>query len=353
MSLYEKYNSQINIDHMFHVTSDVLKNQCNIDITVIPQAKENFVQKMKDIFDTHNVDELTDLNKILLEYHVDYYMKQEDNKDNNKDINQSFNELLEERNQNKIITLKGNKNEKAYIEEPQSLQQPLKALQEPSQETSILSKPLQNVDYIQITAQSKERKNIVSSRYNFIYELNESMNIHHVSRLLIPIEDNYIFTSPIISLRIPELEHRLHLEKKHVLTNGMRRYGIYEPFEIHDIKQKKVSQITIDIRDFNDIEYTRNDTLRINKVDIVKDIIKLTCSTIYKGDFLENDYIYIINNGDIKHNDSFISVPLKISTIKENIIFCRLSTIIENISLNDIDMSILNLSNQSIVYFNK
>ena len=48
MSLYEKYNSQINIDHMFHVTSDVLKNQCNIDITVIPQAKENFVQKMKE-----------------------------------------------------------------------------------------------------------------------------------------------------------------------------------------------------------------------------------------------------------------------------------------------------------------
>ena len=353
MSLYEKYNSQINIDHMFNVTSDVLKNQCNIDISSIPQSKENFVQKMKDIFDTHNVDELTDLNKILLEYHVDYYMEQEKVTENNDDINKSFSELVEERSKNKIITLKGNKNEKAYIEGTQPLQQEQPIIQKPHQEPSNLSKPLQDIEYIQITAQSKERKNIVASRYNFIYENNDSINIHHVSRILLPIEDNYIFTSPIISLRIPELEHKLHLEKKHVLTNGIRKYGIYEPFEIHDIKKKEVSQITIDIRDFNDIEYKKNDTLRINMVDIVKDIIKLTCSTIYKGDFQENDYIYIINNGDIKHNSPFISTPLKISSIKENIIYCRLSTFSENISLNDIDMSILNLSNQTVVYFNK
>ena len=52
---------------------------------------------MKDIFDTHNVDELTDLNKILLEYHVDYYMKQEKATENNDDVNQSFSELVEER----------------------------------------------------------------------------------------------------------------------------------------------------------------------------------------------------------------------------------------------------------------
>ena len=353
MSLYEKYNSQINIDHMFNVTSDVLKNQCNIDITSIPQSKENFVQKMKDIFDTHNVDELTDLNKILLEYHVDYYMKKEKVTENNDDVNQSFSELVEERSKNKIITLKGNKNEKAYIEGTQPLQQEQPIIQKPHQGPSNLSKPLQDIEYIQITAQSKERKNIVASRYNFIYENDDSINIHHVSRILLPIEDNYIFTSPIISLRIPELEHKLHLEKKNVLTNGIRKYGIYEPFEIHDIKKKEVSKITIDIRDFNDIEYKKNDTLRINMVDIVKDIIKLTCSTIYKGDFQENDYIYIINNGDIKHDSLFISVPLKISIIKENIIYCRLPTITENISLNDIDMSILNLSNQTVVYFNK
>ena len=114
MSLYEKYNSQINVDHMYNITDDILKKQFNIDITNIPQSKENFITTMKEIFDNNNVDELTDLNKILLEHHIDYYTKKTET--DNQDVNESFNALLEERNQNKVITLKGNKGEKIYTD---------------------------------------------------------------------------------------------------------------------------------------------------------------------------------------------------------------------------------------------
>ena len=346
MSLYEKYNSQINIEHMYNITEDIIKKQFNIDITSIPQSKENFITTMKEIFDNNNVDELTDLNKILLEYHIDYYTKQTEA--NNQDVNESFNALLEERNQNKVITLKGNKGEKIYTDTGEN--QPLEEIKkQPS-----ISKEVKKVNtFEQIVIQSKERDNMVSSRYNFTCNISDSKNIHHISRIILPIEDNYIFSSPIISVKVPELEHKLHLEKKHVLTNGTRRYGIYEPFEIQEIKQKEVDTLTIDIRDFNDIQYKRNDTLRINMLEIVKDIIKLTCSTIYKGDFQVNDYIYIINNGDMKDIYTFISEPLKISSIKDNIIYCRLCQVCENSLLNDIDMSILNLNNQTTIYFNK
>ncbi len=346
MSLYEKYNSQINVDHMYNITDDILKKQFNIDIMNIPQSKENFITTMKEIFDNNNVDELTDLNKILLEHHIEYYTKQTEA--NNQDVNESFNALLEERNQNKVITLKGNKGEKIYKDTDEN--QPLEEIKK---QPSISKEVKKVITFEQIVIQSKERNNMVSSRYNFTCNISDSKNMHHISRVILPIEDNYIFSSPIISVKILELEHKLHLEKKHVLTNGTRRYGIYEPFEIQEIKQKDVDTLTIDIRDFNDIQYKRNDTLRINMLEIVKDIIKLTCSTIYKGDFQENDYIYIINNGDMKDIYTFISEPLKISSIKDNIIYCRLYQVCENNLLNDIDMSILNLNNQSTIYFNK
>lgn len=343
MSLYEKYNSQINIDHMYNITGNILKEQFNI---VMNDSKDTFIKNMKEIFEQNNVDELTDINKIVLEYHIDYYTKKTDM--NNQDVNTSFNALLEERNQNKVITLTGNKGDKIYTDTTEHPKL------EETKKQPIIPKVVKKINtYEQIVIQSKERNNMVSSRYNFTCTMQASNKIHHISRVILPIEDNYIFSSPIISLRVLELDHKIHLEKKHILTNGTRKYGIYEPFETQEIKQKDVDKLSIDIRDFNDIQYKRNDTLRINMIEIVEDIIQLTCSTIYKGDFQENDYIYIINNGDIKDIYTFISEPLKIRSIKENIIYCRLCQVCENILLNDIDMSILNLNNQSTVYFNK
>ena len=71
------------------------------------------------------------------------------------------------------------------------------------------------------------------------------------------------------------------------------------------------------------------------------------------GDFLVHDYIRIIENH--KHNISDIDItqPMKIKKIDKNFIYCRLHGLGNMIHLDDINMSIMNISNQSIVYFNQ
>ena len=119
---------------MFNVITNVLQEQFQIDINTIRGSKDYFLNKMKDIFNENNVDDLSDLNKILLDHHIDYFRKNTQH----KDITKSYNELLEERsrlqnqtpepisnetssNENKIVILKGNKSEK--IDEHLSLSQ--------------------------------------------------------------------------------------------------------------------------------------------------------------------------------------------------------------------------------------
>ena len=81
-----------------------------------------------------------------------------------------------------------------------------------------------------------------------------------------------------------------------------------------------------------------------------------TCVTkyqIYRNDYKIGDFIKIINNRN--HNlDELLSYPLKIKRIKENIIVCDSNDYCdyENKVLTNIDMKLMNTSNQNIIYFN-
>ena len=89
-------------------------------------------------------------------------------------------------------------------------------------------------------------------------------------------------------------------------------------------------------------------------MEIKKNILIFTCSKIDQRNFKIKDMIKVIN---IQTYDmqlvELLSNPLKIKAIKENMIFCKVDDLQPDKVFNNIDMKILNISNQNMVYFNQ
>ena len=89
-------------------------------------------------------------------------------------------------------------------------------------------------------------------------------------------------------------------------------------------------------------------------MEIKKNVIIFTCSKIDARNFKVKDMIKIIN---IQTYDMYIiellSNPLKIKAIKDNMIFCKIDGEHQDKVYNNIDMKILNISNQNMIYFNQ
>ena len=81
-------------------------------------------------------------------------------------------------------------------------------------------------NYIDFTRNTKKegryklrskRTNINSSRYNYRYDLVKSgilsSELKKISKVLIPIEDNYLFSIPVFILTIPELNFSIHMQQ--------------------------------------------------------------------------------------------------------------------------------------------
>ena len=175
--------------------------------------------------------------------------------------------------------------------------------------------------------------------------------------MIISIEDNYLFTFPILRLIIKEFNINVTLKLNDILINNHRKYGIYNVTEkinnkINNNNKEFQKNITIDIRDLSNRRYHHNDVLKINLLEIKENHIILTCSNIYHGDYLKNDFIKIIHNDSILKNN--MESILKIKDIKNNTIICDN----QNKKLNkigkydNIDMRIMNMNNQNIIYFN-
>ena len=67
--------------------------------------------------------------------------------------------------------------------------------------------------------------------------------------MVIPIEDNYIFSIPVIVLTINELNCNIHMQQSEIIESTNRNYGIYKPLEKHNLNPvNNSSRITVDIR---------------------------------------------------------------------------------------------------------
>jgi hypothetical protein len=105
----------------------------------------------------------------------------------------------------------------------------------------------------------------------------------------------------------------------------------------------------------SNVKFSTNDILKINIMEVKKNILIFTCSKIDMRNFKMKDMIKIIN---IQTYDMYIiellSNPLKIKAIKDNMIFCHASEGDHpDRVFTNIDMKILNISNQNMIYFNQ
>ena len=140
---------------------------------------------------------------------------------------------------------------------------------------------------------------------------------------------------------------------KKIIYDKNKKLLINAIFKSCKIKNTIPERITIDIRDITGKRYISSDILKVNILEIKKGRIYFTCSLINHNDYETKEYIKIINNNS---NTLFhvLQEPLKIKKIQGNIIICEYLGLIdlEDDIYTNIDMKIMNMSNQNIFYLN-
>ena len=379
MSLYDKYHSNVNIDYIWNILSQVVYKETNEDIKDNNNYKQIFIENSKNIFKEVNSDELSEINKILLDKSVLEFtnkIKLKNNTnistkiDENSTIQDKYNQMIQSRNTplmkpnddndlnvplnngNPFSTMIENINNQDFNNGEPKIQETI--IQPEIGSTNVIENvPIkQEIIYPKIKISSNKRTNIQSSRYNYdinLYKNNiKSSELKFIDKILIPIEDNYIFSSPILHLDIKELNLNFSFELDHILDKNGREYGYYIPLEKHLIElNQDIEKLSIDIRDISETKYENIDIAKVNIIQINKTDIVFTCTNV-NGNFLVNDYIKIINN----YTKNFkLNYPLKIKSIVGNNITCDYNSNISK-KLTDVDMKLLNTSNQNIIYFN-
>lgn len=369
MSLYEQFHSDINKKYMFNMIKTIILKEFNKDI----QTDENyssFTSTLQDVFEKNNKEDITELNKVLLDSEVSKYRKifrpelEQQVVVSNTNKATTIEELLkqrqmpiiqEEEKQNEI-ELEEDKTEKKNVFST-SIENLTKEINDSKDEHNDDFNDDSNDEVLKsISINSSQRKSINSSRYNYVIDL-EDNNINcedfkFVSKMIIPIENNYMFSIPILILKIPELDIDIHLQQEDTITNNNGSFGVYVPLTKEKINVKGVSKISININDISETKFNSIDILKVNIVQIKDNKIGLTCSNINSLNFKIGDNIKVINN----HTYDLYKLsrlPLKINNIIDNIIYCWLPEKLKNCSYDDSDMKILNLSNQNIIFFNQ
>ena len=384
MSLYDQFFSDINKEFMFNMADNVLKKDYNITIEGDEKVKNEYLEDMKDIFEKNDFEDISEINKVLLDTTIkknrgsNIEEKEQPsgfrkmNEDKSEDSETKLAELMKERESIQIPP----QEEQTQLGKGTSIDDILKnakgtkietIIEEESDESSVFETDIVEKEEIPIFERnlklvsftSNKRTSINSSRYNYSIDLSKEgidpKKLHSLSRIIIPIEDNYIFTLPILTLKIKELDMDVCLQQKDIIQNEFNSVGIYEPIEniIFNITFP-LRRLSIDIRDISNVKYSTNDILKINIMEIKKNVIIFTCSKIDTRNFKVKDMIKIIN---IQTYDMYIiellSNPLKIKAIKDNMIFCKIDGEHQDKIYNNIDMKILNISNQNMIYFNQ
>ncbi len=385
MSLYDQFFSDINKDFMFSMANNVLKKDYNITIEGDEKVKNIYIEDMKDIFENNDFEDISEINKVLLDTTIKKNRgssidEKEDEKEEpsgfrkrEEDSETKLAELMKEREK---IQIPPQEEQTQQVESGTSINDLLKKstgtkietiIEEDSGESEVFETEIiekeetpvfeRNLKLVSFT--SNKRTSINSSRYNYSIDLSKEgidpKKLHSLSRIIIPIEENYIFTLPILTLKIKELDMEVCLQQKDIIQNDFNSVGIYEPIEniIFNITFP-LRRLSIDIRDISNVKYSSNDILKINIMEIKKNIIIFTCSKIDMRNFKVKDMVKVIN---IQTYDMYIiellSNPLKIKAIKDNMIFCKIDGEHQDKVYNNIDMKILNISNQNMIYFNQ
>jgi hypothetical protein len=381
----ENFISKMNTDFIYDKISDILMNDHSINIKLNDKYKKSYEDNIAHVYD-NNINgtySLEELNNILLKESVELLsdklkeIEQDNRMESSANIN--INHLLEQYNKdrsNDITMLNENKgndvndnsnllNDNSLPIKPETIFSSInsKGTKSNTSISSINSKGVKSNTIISSTnpkggkqtkfikISSLDRLNNNSSRYNYKIDLkynNINFNNNKLDKLILPIEDNYIFSSPIINMKINELNVSLKLDE--TIENNTRKYGVYYPIDNNNIKINFNNNINIHITDISETVHSVIDILNINKIVINDDYIVLHNKYIIT-EYLINDYIKLTDfENNIIDMKSVLSYPLKVHDIDGNKLIIKKTNNMKNMDL-DIDMQFINLSNQNFIFF--
>ena len=355
---------------------NIIQKEINTDISLEPDNYTQFLSTFETIFNRNNVDEIEEMNKFLLDHNLEYFFEKLKKPD--PQMQNDFERMLKERE----IETQQPQSPQPQSPQPQSPQPQSPQPQSPQpsedkdtpidiqtilhedEEDHMKVKKLKKVKKKEVEEEGKpininsnQRTNINSSRYNYKINLMKesisSKELKSISRLIIPIEDNYLFTIPVLKIIIPELNCDIHMQQEEMIQGNHRNYGVYKCIENHQLSKEFIERITIHIQDVSGQKYHGSDILKVNIMEVKKNRIYFTCSSMNHLDYQISDYIKIINN-NTSTLFQVLQDPLKIKKIQNNIIICEYTGLdhLDNRIYTAIDMKIMNMSNQNIFYFN-
>jgi hypothetical protein len=376
-----KFKSELNTDYIFDQISDNIFNNYSINIKLDDKYKSIFDNNINIVFNNNRNVPLDRLNDILMESTIELIKNNLTDKKEDKRITTNINDAYEQytlnrNNDNTNFNNNSDNNSNNNFNEVDFGSTPLNNFNEVDigstplnnfNEVDFGSTPLNNFneektgvktfndnkiknkDSIKndniLKLSSFDRVNYNSSRYN--YKINTKLNNKKLHRMIIPIEDNYIFSSPILYLKINEKNIMLKLDD--IIDNNERKYGTYYPID-NDIKFNNINNININITDISETIHNTIDILNINKVIINNEYIVLYNKFIIT-ECSVNDYIKLTEcEKNLIDMNSILNIPLKINNIDGNKIIIKKTINTKNISL-DIDMKFINISNQNFIFF--
>lgn len=357
MSLFEQFFSDVNKKFMFDMIGNIFQKDYTIDIKQDQNNYKLMDEKMKSIFEDNNFEDISDINEALLKTVLNELKSKyiDTPVEKGEDFDKSLEKLMKDRNNitqpsipKKDTEIKSTPVQQLLINNENRLE---KIPENDNKDEEIYHHPI-------VKLNSNKRINIQSSRYNYIFDLKKegivSQDLVEISKLIIPIESNYLFNIPLLMLTIKELDVSVYLQQEELITNKNNTIGIYKPIEKCLIEPKTIDRITIDIRDMTGEKYKHNDILKINIIEVKDNVIIFTCSNVTKNNYKINDMIKVLNVNTFEMELlEIISYPLKVSAIKNNMIFCSFEGDKKNKIYNNIDMKIINMSNQNLLIFNQ
>lgn len=262
MSLYDKYHSQHNKDYMYNLITNIIKKEENIDMKNNDIYNNFFETNFINTFKVINTEELSDLNKHLLDTQIEYF--------------------------NNFISKQSNYKEEEQIDQEEEV-----------------------INNIIIHSFSRNINLKNSSRHNFRIDNPIKSRQCQLEKVILPIEDITLFMNPILIIALDTKYIELHL--RGILKMRNRDYGIYSPFYEDNFI---LSSDTLRIQFKNQLFHLDN-YCDVYKVISYKDnIITIKCDN---EQFKEGDFIRLCNFETIElDNDTSLKKQYKIVKVTKN-----------------------------------
>ena len=192
MSLYEKYFSKINEEHMFKMIKKIILEDTGINIETNDVSKMIFKERYPLIFEENNVESLIELNKLLID---DICFK-----------------IINQNMPKQIIPVKNLTNNILSQNKMEII---------PESELLIIK--------------SSKRKKDSMNRFNYSID-SDNCNLQ-INKIVIPFENNDIFINDNLLIKINDTDIYCQLKSKNKIED--REYFTYEPYIKKKIELKK------------------------------------------------------------------------------------------------------------------